>query len=112
MFLMTDIFREYLNKFFIVFLYNILIYSKLEEEHEKHLKMELQVLKEHPLYAKLRKCSFYQNLIHNLGHIMSKEGIEVDHENVEAIRIWSTPTSVREFRSFMGLVGYYKRFIA
>jgi hypothetical protein len=73
--------------------------------------MVLQVIREHQLYAKLRKCSFYQKHIHYLGHIISKDGIVVDPENIEAIREWSAPKNVTEVRSFMGLVGYYKRFI-
>ena len=83
---MNGIFREYLDKFFIVFLDGIIIYSKSKEEHEQHLRMVLQVLREHQLYAKLSKCSFYQKQIHYLGHIISQEGITVDPENVEAIR--------------------------
>jgi hypothetical protein len=74
--------------------------------------MVLQVLREHQLYAKLSKCSFYQNKIHYLGHIISGEGIDVDPENIEAIKGWKTPKNVTEVRSFMGLVGYYRRFIA
>jgi hypothetical protein len=72
---MNGVFREYLDKFVIVFLDDILVYSKSEEEHEHHLRMVLQVLREHQLYAKLSKCSFYQNIIHYLGHIISEEGI-------------------------------------
>jgi hypothetical protein len=100
-----------LNKFFIVSLDDIVIYSKSEEEHEHHLRMVLQVLREHQLYAKLSKCSFYQKLIHYLGHIISKYGIAMDPEKVEVIREWSAPKNVTEVRYFMGLVGYYKRFI-
>jgi hypothetical protein len=74
--------------------------------------MVLQVLREHQLYAKLSKCSFYQRQIHYLGHIISEEGITVDPEKVEAIREWSVPRNVAEVRSFMGLAGYYRRFIA
>jgi hypothetical protein len=70
--LMNGVFREYLDKFVIVFLDDILVYSKLEEEHGNHLRMVFQVLREHQLYAKLSKCSFYQNKIHYLGHIISK----------------------------------------
>jgi hypothetical protein len=70
--LMNGIFRNYLDKFVIVFLDDILIYSKSEEEHEKHLRMVLQVLREHQLYAKLSKCSFYKKNIHYLGHIISE----------------------------------------
>jgi hypothetical protein len=78
MFLMNGIFKEYLDKFVIVFLDEILVYFKSEEEHEKHLRMVLQVLREHNLYAKLSKCSFYQKQIHYLEHIISKDGIVVD----------------------------------
>jgi hypothetical protein len=85
---MNGVFREYLDKFVIVFLDDILIYSKSEEEHEKHLRMVLQVLREHKLYAKLSKCIFYQKKIHYLGHIISAEGITVDPEKIEAIRGW------------------------
>jgi hypothetical protein len=73
--------------------------------------MVLQVLREHQLYAKLSKCSFYQEQIHYLGHIISKDGIVVDPEKIEAIREWSAPKNVMEVRSFMGLAGYYRRFI-
>jgi hypothetical protein len=110
--LMNGVFRVYLDKFVIVFLDDILVYSKPEEEHEKHLRMVLQVLRKHQLYAKLRKCSFYQRQIHYLGHIILEEGIVMDPEKVEAIREWSAPRNVAEVRSFMGLVGYYRRFIA
>jgi hypothetical protein len=109
--LMNGVFREYLDKFFIVFLDDILIYSKSEEEHEHHFRMVLQVLMECQLYAKLSKCSFYHKQIHYLGHIISKDGIAVDPEKIEAIREWLTPKNVTEVRSFMGLAGYYKRFI-
>jgi hypothetical protein len=73
--------------------------------------MVLQVIREHQLYAKLSKCSFYQNQIHYLGHIVSKDGIVVDPEKIEAIKEWSVPKNVIEVRLFMGLVGYYRRFI-
>jgi hypothetical protein len=82
------VFREYLDKFVIVSLNDILIYSKSEEEHEKHLRMVLKVLRKHKWYAKLSKCIFYQKKIHYLGHIISADGIEVDLKNIEAIREW------------------------
>jgi hypothetical protein len=109
--LMNGIFRNYLDKFVIVFLDDILIYSKSKEENEHHLRLVLQVLREHQLYAKLSKCYFYQKQIHYLGHIISEQGIAVDPENIEAIRGWPTPRNVLDVRSFMGLVGYYRRFI-
>jgi hypothetical protein len=111
MFLMNGVFLEYLDKFVIVFLDGILIYSKSEEEHENHLRMVLKVLRDHQLYAKLSKCSFYQKKIHYLGHIISEDGIAVDPEKIEAIREWSVLKNVTKIRSFMGLVGYYRRFI-
>jgi hypothetical protein len=73
---MNDIFMNYLDKFVIVFLDDILIYSNSEEEHEHHLRLVLQVLREHHLYDKISKCSFYQEKIHYLGHIISEQGIE------------------------------------
>jgi hypothetical protein len=109
--LMNGVFRDYLDKFVIVFLDDILVYSKSEEENEHHLRMVLQDLREHQLYAKLSKCSFYQEQIHYLGNIILKDGIVVDPEKIEAIREWSVPKNVMEFRSFMGLDGYYRRFI-
>jgi hypothetical protein len=109
--LMNGVFREYLDKFVIVFLDDILIYSNSEEYHEHHLRMVLQVLRENQLYAKLSKCSFYQKQIHYLGHIISKDGIAVDPEKIESIREWAMPRNVTEVRSFMGLAGYYRIFI-
>jgi hypothetical protein len=90
---------------------DIIVYSKSKEEHENNLRMVLQVLREHQLYAKLSKCSFYQKQIHYLGHIILEDGIAVDSMNIEAIREWSLPNNVIEVRSFMGLAGYYRRFI-
>jgi hypothetical protein len=107
--LMNGVFQEYLDKFVILFLNEILVYSNIEEEHEKHLRMVLQVLREHQLFSKLSKCSFYQNRVHYLGHIKSEEGIEVELEDIEAIKGWKTPKNVTEVKSFMGLASYYKR---
>jgi hypothetical protein len=109
--LMNGIFMDYLDKFVIVFLDDILIYSKSKEEHEKHLRMVLQVSREHRLYAKLSKCSFYQNKIHYLVHIISEEGIVVDPKKIKVIEGWPTPRNVSEVTSFMGLEGYYRIFI-
>jgi hypothetical protein len=91
---MNGVFREYLDKFVIVFLDDILVYSKSKEEHEHHLRMVLQVIREHQLYAKLRKCSFYQNKIHYLGHIISENGIAVDLGKIESIKGWKAPKNV------------------
>ena len=96
---------------FFTFKNGILIYSKNEEDHEEHLRMALQLLREHKLYAMLNKCDFYQNKIHYLGHIISEKGIYVDPEKIETIMNWPTPRNVTDVRSFMRLAGYYKRFI-
>ena len=92
-----------MEKFVLVFLDDILIYSKNEEEHEEHLILTLQLLRENKLYAKLRKCDFYRDRIHYLGHIILDEGISVDLEKIETIMNWPTPRYVSDVRSFMGL---------
>ena len=109
--LMNSVFSRYLENFVLVFLDDILIYSKNQEEHEDHLILELQLLREHELYEKLSKCDFYKDRIHYLGHIISDEGIFVDPEKIEAIMNWTTPRNVTDVRYFMGLIGYYRRFI-
>jgi hypothetical protein len=82
------------------------VYSNSEEEHEHHLRMVLQFIRDHHLYSKFSKCSFYQNTIHYLGHFIYEEGIAVDPKNIEAIKGWMTPKNLTEVRSFMGLDGY------
>jgi hypothetical protein len=109
--LMNGVFCEYLDKFVQVFIDDILIYSRTTEEHDEHLRLVLQCLREHKLYGKLSKCSFYQSRIHYLGHVISGEGIVVDPAKVEAIMEWPAPMNVTEVRSFMGLAGYYRRFV-
>jgi hypothetical protein len=96
---------------FIIFLDDILICSKLEEGNEKHLRMVLQLLRDHQLYSKFTKCSFYHKKIHYLGHIVSKEGITIDPKNINSIEGWPTPRNVLKVSSFMGLLGYYMKFI-
>ena len=95
----------------VVFVDDILIYSKGRAEHEQHLQLALQVLREHQLYAKLEKCDFWLQEIQFLGHMVSKEGISVDPAKVEVVMQWERPKSVFEIRSFLGLAGYYRRFI-
>jgi hypothetical protein len=109
--LMNGIFRKYLDHFVQVFLDDILIYSKNEREHEEHLRIVLSCLRENKLYGKLSKCSFFQKEIHYLGHIISGEGISVDPEKVKAIMEWPVLKNAHEVRSFMGLAGYYQRFV-
>ena len=103
--------KSYLDKFVLIFLDHILIYSKNEEEHEEHLRLTLKFIREHKLYEKLSKCDFDKDKIHYLGHIISDEGIYVDLEKIEAIMNSPTPRNVIDVRYFMGLVGYYRRFI-
>ena len=109
--LMNGVFREYLDKFIQVLIDDILIYWRTIEEHDEHLCLVLWCLREHKLYGMLSKCSFYQSKIHYLGHVIFDEVIVMDPEKVEAIMEWLAPTNILEVRSFMGLVGYYQRFI-
>ena len=109
--LMNRIFRPYLDQFVIVFIDNILIYSGSGEEHVEHLRIVLQTLREHRLYAKLSKCQFWHDSVAFLGHIVSAEGFSVDPQKVEAILNWKPPMSVMEIRSFLGLAGYYRKFV-
>jgi hypothetical protein len=92
-------------------MYFITKLPRINKQHEQYLRMVLQVLREHQLYSKLSKCSFYHKQIHYLGHIISEDGIAMDHEKIEAIREWSAPKNVAEVISFMGPTGYYRRFI-
>ena len=109
--LMNRVFRQYLDRFVIVFIDDILVYSKSDELHIKHLKIVLRTLREARLYAKLSKCEFWLNSIGFLGHVVSAEGISVDPQKVEAVLNWGRPTTVTEIRSFLGLAGYYRRFV-
>ena len=105
--LMNGVFCEYLYKFVQVFIDDILIYSRTTKEHDEHLCLVLQCLREHKLYGKLSKCSFYQSKTHYLGHVIFGEGIVVDPAKVEAIMELPAQTNVPEVSSFMGLTGYY-----
>nr|GEV52283.1 putative reverse transcriptase domain-containing protein [Tanacetum cinerariifolium] len=109
--LMNRIFHEYLDKFVIVFIDDILVYSKTKEEHEDHLHIVLGTLRQEKLYAKFSKCEFRLGQVAFLGHIVSADGITMDHAKVEAITKWPRPKTVTEVRSFLGLSGYYRRFV-
>jgi hypothetical protein len=111
MYLMNKVFMEYLDKFVVVFIDDILIYSNDEEEHEKHLHMVSQKLRDHQLYAKMSKCEFSLKEVPFLGHVISEGGISIDPSKIEDVLNWNTPTSVSGIRSFLGLAGYYRRFI-
>jgi hypothetical protein len=111
MYPMNKVFMEYLNKFVMVFIDDILVYSRSEEEHEGHLRLVLQKLREHRLYAKLSKCEFWMKQVAFLGHVISKGGISVDPSKVPHVLSCNVPTSVGDIQSFLGLAGYYRRFI-
>ena len=109
--LMHRVFQPYLDQFVVVFMDDILIYSQLEWEHEYHLRIVLQLLRDHQLYTKLSKCEFWIIEVRFLGHVVSALGVSVDPEKVEAVMSLERPNSVFEIRSFLGLTGYYRRFI-
>ena len=109
--LMNRVFRPYLDRFVIVFIDEILVYSGSREKHAEHLRIVLETLREHQLYAKLSKCQFWLDRVAFLGHIISAEGISVDPQKIEAIVNWKPPTNVTEIRSFLGLAGYYRKFV-
>ena len=95
----------------MVFIDDILVYSKDAQEHERHLRIVLQTLRENQLFAKLSKCDFWLKEVSFLCHIVSAYGIRVDPAEIEAIMNWKPPRNVTEVRSFLGLVGYYRRFV-
>jgi hypothetical protein len=109
--LMHKVFMEYLDRFVVVFIDNFLIYSKSDSDHEEHLRLVLEKLRDNQLYAKYNKCEFWIGEVPLLGHIIYNGGILVDHAKVKEIMEWSVPTTVTEIRSFLGLAGYYQRFI-
>ena len=109
--LMNKVFQPCLDKFVIVFIDDILVYSRNKEEHEQHLRTVLQTLREKQLYAKFSKCEFWIDEVVFLGHVVSGRGIEVDLKKIEAVVNWETPKNIVEVRSFLGLAGYYHRFV-
>ncbi|GJY48555.1 putative reverse transcriptase domain-containing protein [Tanacetum coccineum] len=109
--LMNCVCKPYLDKFVIVFIDDILKYSHNEKEHEEHLKTILELLKKEELYAKFSKCEFWINTVKFLGHVIDSSGIHVDPAKIEAVKNWASPTTPSGIRQFLGLVGYYRRFI-
>ncbi|GJY56029.1 putative reverse transcriptase domain-containing protein [Tanacetum coccineum] len=109
--LMNQVCRPYLDKFVIVFIDDILIYYKTRKEHEMHLGLVLELLKREKLYAKLSKCEFWLQEVQFLGHVINGDGIHVDPSKIEAIKNWEAPITPSEVRSFLGLLGYYRRLI-
>ena len=109
--LMNRIFQPYLDQFVIVFIDDILIYSGSKEDHEEHLRVVLQILRENRLYAKFSKCQFWLDSVAFLGHVISAEGVYVDPQKIEAIVNGKPPTNVTAIRSFLGLAEYYRKFV-
>ena len=109
--LMNRVFGPYVDQFVVVFIDDILLYSMDAQEHEQQLRIVMETLREKKLYAKLSKCDFWLKKVSFLGHIVSVEGIRVDPIKIEAVVNWKPPRNVTEVRSFLGLAGYYKRFV-
>ncbi|WVZ70286.1 LOW QUALITY PROTEIN: hypothetical protein U9M48_018963, partial [Paspalum notatum var. saurae] len=111
MYMMNSVFMNELDKFVVVFIDDIFVYSKNEKEHEEHLRIVLSRLREHKLYAKFSKCAFWLKEVVFLGHILSEKGVAVDPSKVEDVLNWKQPQTITEIRSFLGLAGYYRHFI-
>ncbi|KAD2805861.1 hypothetical protein E3N88_39238 [Mikania micrantha] len=109
--MMNRVCRPYLDKFVIVFIDDILIYSQNQQEHAQHLKLILELLAREKLYAKFSKCEFWLLEIQFLGHVVNENGIQVDPSKIKAVEQWETPRTPTEIRQFLGLAGYYRRFI-
>ncbi|PKU61934.1 putative mitochondrial protein [Dendrobium catenatum] len=109
--LMNQVFQPYLRRFVLVFFDDILVYSKSLQDHITHLGVVLTTLLEHQLYANQKKCSFAQKEVEYLGHIISESGVAADTTKIEAMVNWPTPKSLKGLRGFLGLTGYYRRFI-
>ncbi|GKB90808.1 putative reverse transcriptase domain-containing protein [Tanacetum coccineum] len=109
--LMNRVCKPYLDKSLIVFIDDILIYSKNKKEHKEHLKAIMELLKKEELYAKFSKCEFWIPKVKFLGHVIDSQGIHVDPTKIESIKDWASPKTPTEIRQFLGLAGYYRRFI-
>ncbi|GJU53223.1 putative reverse transcriptase domain-containing protein [Tanacetum coccineum] len=109
--LINRVCKLYLDKFVIVFIDDILIYSKTKEDHENHLRLMLDLLRKEKLYAKFSKCEFRLQEVHFLVHMVNHDGIHMDPSKIEVVKSWKAPTTPSEVRSFLGLAGYYRRFI-
>ncbi|KAM2774297.1 hypothetical protein COP1_019197 [Malus domestica] len=109
--LMNEVFQQYLDKFVSVFIDDILVYSKPKADHIRHLNLVLKKLREHQLYAKFSKCQFWLNEVAFLGHVVSAQGIQVDPQKIAVVENWEQPRTITEVRSFLGLAGYYRRFV-
>ena len=110
--LMNEVFRPYLDKSVVVYLDDILIYSRTWEDHLRHISEVLDRLRAHQLYAKISKCEFGKARVDFLGHVVSEKGVGVDAKKIEAIQTWPPPQNVHDLRAFLGLANYYRRFVA
>ena len=108
---MSDIFREHLDQFVLVFFDDILVYSNDPKEHEQHVRKVLEFLRQHKLFAKKSKCTFCSEKVEYLGFIISKDGVSTDPAKIEAVKNWPLPKNVREVWGFLGLIGWYRIFI-
>jgi hypothetical protein len=108
--MMNKVFMEDLDKFVVVLIDDILVYSATTEEHEQHLRLVLEKLRQNQLYAKFSKCEFWLQEVTFLGQILTVEGVAVDPTKIEAMKEWEQPRNVTDIQSFLGLVGYYRRF--
>jgi len=109
--LMNYIFREYLDNFVIVYLDDILIYSRTREDYARHLRIVLKTLRDNKLYVKAKKCELFRTKVEYTGHYISDKGITVDPRKIETIKNWPAPTNMSEVRSFLGLASYYRKFV-
>ncbi|GKV15510.1 hypothetical protein SLEP1_g26297 [Rubroshorea leprosula] len=109
--LMNRVFSKYLDQFVVVFIDDILVYPASHALHEKHLRTVLETLRRERLFAKFKKCEFWLDNVAFLGHVVTKDGISVDPQKIEAVVDWKRPNSVAEIRSFLGLASYYRRFV-
>ena len=109
--LMNTVFKPLLRKSVLVFFDDILVYSKSMAEHCEHLQQVLQIMKDNQLYAKKSKCSFAVNQVEYLGHLITEKGVATDPSKIEAMKQWPSPTTIKQLRGFLGLTGYYRRFI-
>jgi hypothetical protein len=110
-YLMNKMFMEYLDKFVVVFIDDILIYSKMETEYEEHLRLVLEKLRINQLYAKFSKCEFWLTQVAFFGQVISAGGVSIDPDKVRDVLNWKSPGNISKIRSFLRLVGYYHRFI-
>ena len=109
--LMNRVFKPYLRKFILVFFDDILVYSPSLASHLEHLQITLHTLRKNTLYAKKSKCIFRVKEVDYLGHVISAQGVTTDPSKVVAVKDWPTPTTVKQLRGFLGLTGYYRRFV-